>query len=159
MGIFPIPPPNTIQVNMISRSDDPWIVPSPEQVASFGESMPLTLVEINYYEIVAVSDPPPADNAPLSMALDVYSQSPWLDDVDSPNPLKEVFSSDKAIMETMSLEDLSWSDGHQRSSFIPGLGALYNCLENFSSQVPSPPLQTPILTCEVTSQEIGRAHV
>ena len=58
---------------MISRSDHPWIIPSPKQVASFGESMPLTPVEINYCEIVAASDPPPAENAPLSMALDVYS--------------------------------------------------------------------------------------
>ena len=30
MGIFPILPPNTVQVNMISRSGDLWIIPSPE---------------------------------------------------------------------------------------------------------------------------------
>ena len=82
MGIFPIPPPNTVQVNMVSRSNDPWIIPSPEQVTSFGEQMPLTPDEINYCEIISTSDPPPADNAPSSMALDVYSQSPWLDDAD-----------------------------------------------------------------------------
>ena len=68
MGIFPIPPPNTVQVNMVL--DDPWIIPSPKQVASFGESMPLTPVEINYCEIISASNPPPADNAPLSMALE-----------------------------------------------------------------------------------------
>ena len=52
-------------------------------------------------------------------------------------------------METMSLENLPWSDGHHRSSFMPCLGAMSNCLECFASQVPSPPLQTPILTHEV----------
>ena len=78
MGIFPAPPPHTAQVNMISRSDDPWLIPTPEQVFEFGESMPLTPVEISYCEIVAASDPPPPQHAPLSMAIDVYSQSPWL---------------------------------------------------------------------------------
>ena len=86
------------------------------------------------------------------MALDVYSQSPWLGDADSPDPLKEVFPFDEAIMETMSLEYLPWSNGHHRSSFIPGLGAMSNYLEHFSSQVPSLPLQTPILTHEVVTE-------
>ena len=88
MGIFPVPPPHTVQVNMVSRSDDPWIIPSPEQVTDFGESMPLTPVEINYCEIVTTSDPPPPQHAPSSMALDIYSQSPWLNEADSPDPLK-----------------------------------------------------------------------
>ena len=72
--------------------------------------------------------------------------------MDSPNPLREVFPSDEAIVETMSLEDLPWSDGHHRSSFLPSLGAMSNCLERFTSQVPTPPLQTPILTHEVLSR-------
>ena len=88
MGIFPMPPPHTIQVNMITRSDDPWIIPSPEQVTSFGESMPLTPVEINYCEIVAASDPPPPEHALSSMDLDIYSKSPWLGDADSLDPLR-----------------------------------------------------------------------
>ena len=64
MSIFPAPPPHTVQVNMVSSSDDPWIIPLPEQVTDFGESMPLTPVEINYCEIVAASDPPPPQRAP-----------------------------------------------------------------------------------------------
>ena len=142
MGIFPVPPPHTVQVNMISRSDDPWIIPSPEQVTDFGESVPLTLVEINYCEIVAASDPPLSQHAPLIMALDIYFQSPWLDEADSPNPLKETFPSDEAIIETMSLEELPWSDGHHRSSFMPSLGAMSDCLERDVSGYlsPEPPL-------------------
>ena len=91
--------------------------------------------------VVAASDPPPPEHAPLSMALDVYSQSPWLGDADSLDPLREVFPSDEAIVEMMSLEDLPWIDGHHRSSFMPGLGEMYDCLECFTSQVPTLPLQ------------------
>ena len=36
------------------------------------------------------------------MDLDIYSQSPWLGDADFPDPLREVFPSDEAIVETMS---------------------------------------------------------
>ena len=75
MGIFPLPPPNTIQVHMISWSDDPWIIPLPEQIYSFGDSMPLSLIEIDYCELIAVLGPPSFDCAPLSMSLDIYSQS------------------------------------------------------------------------------------
>ena len=140
MGIFPAPPPHTVQVNMISRSDDPWLIPSPKQVFYFGESMLLTLVEINYCEIVTASDPPPPQHAPSSMALDIYSQSPWLGEADLTDPLKEIFPSDEAIVETMSLEELPWSDGNHRSSFMPSLGAMSDFLERFASQVPTPPL-------------------
>ena len=112
--------------------------------------MSLTPVEINYCEIFVAFDPPP-ENSPSSMALDIYSQSPWLGDADSHDPLREVFPSDEAIVETMSLEDLSWSDGHHRSSFMPGMGAMTNFLERFTYQVPTLPLQTPILTHEVLS--------
>ena len=91
--------------------------------------MPLSPIEINYCELTTASDSPPPKAAPLSMSLDVYSQSPWLGDVDLPNPLKEEFQSDKAIMETMSLKDLPWSDGHHRSLFMPCLAAMSNCLE------------------------------
>ena len=73
MGIFPLLPPNTIQVNMISQSNDPWIVPLPEQVDSFMDSMPLSPIEINYCELVVALDSPPSEYAPLSTSLDVYS--------------------------------------------------------------------------------------
>ena len=58
---------------MISQSDDPWIVPFPEQIDSFGDSMPLSPIEINYCEPTAASAFPPPEGAPLSMSLDVYS--------------------------------------------------------------------------------------
>ena len=52
----------------------------------------------------------------------------------------------------MSLEELPWGDGHHRSSFMPSLGAMTDCLERYATQVPSPPLQTPILMQEVFSE-------
>ena len=106
--------------------------------------MSLSPIEVNYCELTSAYDSPPPEGAPLSMYLDVYSQSPWLSDADSPDPLTEVFPSDEAMMETMSLEYIPWSNRHHHSSFMLGLGAMSNCLEHFSSQVPS---------------QIGRAHV
>ena len=72
--------------------------------------------------------------------------------LDSPDPLKEVFPSDEAIVETMSLEDLSWNDGHHLSSFMPGLGAMSTSLECFVSQDPSPLLQFPVLTHDIFTE-------
>jgi hypothetical protein len=57
MGIFPLPPPSPTAIispiNMISSSTsgslgsfDPWVVPHPEDVDSYGASMPLTAVDI-----------------------------------------------------------------------------------------------------------------
>jgi hypothetical protein len=57
MGIFPLPPPSPTAhiapINMISSftsgslgSFDPWVVPHPEDVDSYGASMPLTMVKI-----------------------------------------------------------------------------------------------------------------
>ena len=54
-------------------------------------------------------------------------------------------------MKTISLEDLTWSDGHHRSSFMPCLRAMSNYLERFALHVPSLPLQMPIFTHEVFS--------
>jgi hypothetical protein len=57
MGIFPLPPPlvaaNISLINMISsfiggshRFVDPWVVPHPKDVESYGASMPLTTFDI-----------------------------------------------------------------------------------------------------------------
>lgn len=61
---------------MISQSDDPWIIPSPEQIDFFGDSKSLILIEIDYCELISASKPLPPDHAPLGVSLDTYSQSP-----------------------------------------------------------------------------------
>ena len=52
----------------------------------------------------------------------------------------------------MSLNETPWNDSHHRSSFLPGFGTMTACLDNFSSHIPSQPLQMPILTHEVFSE-------
>lgn len=152
MGIFSLPPLNTIQIHMISRSDDPWVTPSSEQIDSFGDLMPLSPIKIDYCELITASEPLSFDCAPLSMSLEIYSQSPWLGDLDSLDPLKEVFPSNEVVVETMPLEDLPWNDGHHRSSFMPGLGAMSTCIEHFVSQVPYYSLQLLVLTHDIFTE-------
>ena len=50
--------------------------------------MPLIPIKINYCELTGAYDSPPPEGAPLSMYLDVYSQSHWLGGADSQDPLK-----------------------------------------------------------------------
>jgi hypothetical protein len=62
MGTFLLPPhdtsPSISQINMISTSNigtlesyDPWVVPIPTQYDSYGDQMPLSLIELYYQEI------------------------------------------------------------------------------------------------------------
>jgi hypothetical protein len=66
MGTFPLPPlppvANMDMINMISsfsngslRSSDPWVVPRPKDVESYGAHMTLTKIEIVYLEIPLAS--------------------------------------------------------------------------------------------------------
>jgi hypothetical protein len=58
MGIFPLPTPDTTNIaliNMISYvvstslgSYDPWVLPHPSEVDSYGATMPLSPVELSY---------------------------------------------------------------------------------------------------------------
>ena len=112
--------------------------------------MSLSPAELNYIEIVAVSAPP-AESSSLSGALDSYDYSPWLGECASSDPLKEIFPSDEAIMETMSLEEPPWFNLHHHSSFLPTLRETLACLERFAPCLPSQPLQTPIQVYQVSS--------
>jgi hypothetical protein len=113
--------------------------------------MSLSPTELNYIEIVVVSAPP-TESASLSRALDSYDYSPWLGECASSDPLKEIFPSDEAIIETMSLEEPPWSHLHHRSSFLPTLRETLACLERFAPCLPSQPLQTPIQVYQVSSE-------
>ena len=55
MGIFPLPPPHVASVNMILVKYNPWVIPSPGLVDTWGKVMPLSLDEIDYVEIVSAS--------------------------------------------------------------------------------------------------------
>ena len=76
MGIFPLPPPHAASVNMISVKSDPWVIPAPDLVDSWGEVMPLSPAEVNYVEIVSAANSASFDSHILKTSLDMYSQSP-----------------------------------------------------------------------------------
>ena len=57
MGVFPPPVPDAfvVPINMISSVDtlmgDPWVLPNPVEVETFGDTMPLSLAKKSYYAI------------------------------------------------------------------------------------------------------------
>ena len=136
---------------MITVRPDPWILPPTDQVESWGDEMPLSPAELNYVEIIAASAPS-LEPAPSSKVPDLYAPSPWLGDEASSDPLKEIFPSDEAIIETMSLKEPPWKDHHHRSSFLPVHQDMLTCLEWFSPCLPFQPLQTPIQIYQVSSK-------
>jgi len=136
---------------MISMCSDPWVLPPANQIESWGDMMSLSPTEINYVEIVAASAPFPKP-ASSSTVPDSYALSPWLENEASSDPLQEIFPSDEAIIETMSLEELPWLDHHHHSSFFPAHQDMLTCLERFAPCLPSQPLQTPIQLYQVSSE-------
>ncbi|MCY6488483.1 hypothetical protein, partial [Actinobacillus pleuropneumoniae] len=84
------------------------------QIESWGDMMLLSPAELNYVEIVAALSSSP-EPAPLSGVPDSYDHFPWLGGDATSDPLKEMFPSDEAIIETMSLEEPPWADHHHRS--------------------------------------------
>ena len=57
MGVFPPPVPDAFValINMISSVDtlmgDPWVLPNPTEVETFGDTMSLSPVEKSYFAI------------------------------------------------------------------------------------------------------------
>jgi hypothetical protein len=151
MGVFPLPPPNLASVNMITAHTDPWVLPPVHHEDSWGEMMPLSPAELNYIEIVAASASTSEPAIPGSVP-DSPETFPWLGEKATSDPLKESFPSDEAIIETMSPEELPWSDHHHRSSFLPPHSEMATCLGRFASCLPHIPLQTPIQLYQVSSE-------
>lgn len=163
MGVFSLPPPNLAFINMISVRFDHWFLPPIDQIKWWGDEMPLSLAELNYVEIVFVSSLP-SESASLSGALDSYAHSPWLGDCASPNPLKEIFPSDEAIVETMSLEEPPWFNLHHRSSFLPTHREMLACLERLlvvsfhnPFRHPSKYIKCPLKGIWETSRKLNRS--
>lgn len=102
MGTFTLPPSNVTSINTISISIDPWILPTPDQIDSFGDSIPLIPLEKNYQEIVLASMATSESHIVFSMNLETYVPSPWLGSWDSPNPLNETFPTNESINEVIS---------------------------------------------------------
>lgn len=145
MGIFTLSPLNLISIIIIFVSMDPWILPTPNQIVSFGDAMPLSPLDQNYQEIVLALMVTSESHIIFSMNLDIYVPSPWLGYWDSLDPLNKTFTTEESIVEVMSLENTPWNDLHHFSSFIPSLDDMPSYLEAFVSHFPTPPLQTAIL--------------
>ncbi len=77
-GYFYSPTSNVHSFNIISGSSDPWIIPTKDQIDSFGDVMPLSPLEINYQEIVLALMAASKSHAFFNMNLDTYVPSPWL---------------------------------------------------------------------------------
>jgi hypothetical protein len=161
MGTFPTPLPPTTQhismINMIStmahqsfESSDPWIVPSPLEFDTLGDTMPLSPTEAEYDAIQSAS-PSPDDQHLL--ASTTYSLPSWLDSLSSTfDYILHIFPSDESIMEMLSIEEAPWDDNHHRSSFLPSLDDIEKDISSiFPSDIVDSP-QTPILTQDTISE-------
>jgi len=73
MGIFLLPPPHVASIDIVLVKSDPWVIPSPNLVDTWGEFILLSLAEINYVEIVSASRPASYDSFVSKTSLDTYS--------------------------------------------------------------------------------------
>ena len=127
MGLFlpPVPDAFVTLINMISSIStfmgDPWILPDPTEVETYGDAMPLSLVEKTYSAIQ--SEYVSAICPPLENELDQYSLPEWVDIPSSSSHdfLSDALLSDEAILEAMALSERPWEDNHHRSSVLPSL--------------------------------------
>lgn len=78
MGTFTLPPQNFHSVNEISVYVDPWIIPTTNQIDSFGDATPLSPLEKDYQEIILASMTALGNHIVFGMNLDTYVPSPWL---------------------------------------------------------------------------------
>jgi hypothetical protein len=132
MGIFPLPPlsptANVAPINMISSSTsgslgsiDPWVVPRPEDVESYGASTPLIAVEIIDPKIPSASTD---TGQQLHPQMECDQTTPPTRDVDSPSShdiLDLELPSKEAIWEVMASIYKPKEGENHRESTLPSL--------------------------------------
>jgi hypothetical protein len=114
MGCFPLQPPKVPQmVNMLSsiphEQTDPWILPAPSDIDTYGEQMPLSPAELAYQAIQSASE------SPVTLVTANGTTAPPIT-APSFDPLNQVLPMDEAIREIMSLEERPWEDSHHHVS-------------------------------------------
>lgn len=110
METFSLPPPfNFFLINMISSNNDPWIIPSPDQINNFDDTMTLSLVEQAYQLDIVASTVASETHDQLRFILNLYLQTPWLCSYDYEDALNEMFLTYESIAEVMSLEETLWN--------------------------------------------------
>ena len=101
-------------------SNDPWPLPSPSDIKTTSDRMPLSPYERFYESIQTLSDTP--EQRDHHVVPDAYPSPYWLHENDRfTYYLLLNLPSDESIMEAMSVDDLPWKDGHHRSSFFPDI--------------------------------------
>jgi len=154
VGNFPKPIPPTKKhitiVNMIStmvhqshESSYPWIVHSPLEFDTLGDTMPHSPAEAKYNTIQFAS--PPEDQHLL--VSNSYLLPSWLDSLSSTfDYILHIFPSDESIMEMPNIEEAPWDDNHHHSSFLPNLDEIEKEISSiFLTDIVNSP-QYPILT-------------
>ena len=116
MGVFSLPVPDAVvvQINMISSVSthlgDPWVIPNPSEVKSYGDTMPLSSAESSYSMIQSEI----ASNVCFSQEdeLAQYSFLQWQAIPSSPSHdfLSETLLSDESILEAMIMSERPWED-------------------------------------------------
>lgn len=149
MGTFNIPPLHVHSVTMILDSIDPWVIPSEDQIDSFGATMPLIPLEINYLEIFLALMAASEHYIFFSVNLDTYVPSPWLGSWDYPDPLNEKFPTKEDIVEVMLLEEFPWNNLHHHSSFLPCLDKIPSCPKESISHPFTTLSQIPVQVHEI----------
>ena len=125
MGVFPPPVPDAFVtlINMISSIStfvgDPWILPDPTEVETYGNTMSLSLAEKKYSTIQ--SESVSTICSPQVDELDQYSLPEWVDIPSSSSHdfLSDTLLSDEVILKAMMLSERPWEDNHHRSSVLP----------------------------------------
>jgi hypothetical protein len=137
-------------VHQSLESSDPWIMPSPLEFDTLGDTMPLSPAEAKYDAIQSTSPSP--DDQHL-VASNSYSLPSWLNSLSSTfDYILHIFPSDESIMEMLSIEESPWDDNHHRSSFLPSLDEIEENIQSiFPSDIVDNP-QSPILTQDTISE-------
>ena len=91
---------------------DPWVLPNPSEVESYGDTMSLSPTELSYSAIQSESE----SIVYLSHEneLDQYSLPEWADIPSSSSHdfLSDTLLFDEAILKSMMLNEWPWEDNH-----------------------------------------------
>lgn len=125
MGVFPPPVPDTIvaPINMISYVDthlgDPWVIPNPSEVETYGNTMSLSLTKLSYLAIQSEIESIVCSSH--ENELDQYSLPEWanIPSSSSHDFLSDTLLSDEEILEAMIMSEWTWEDNHHWSSLLP----------------------------------------
>jgi hypothetical protein len=126
MGVFPLSTPDIPKiapVNMIFfvGSYDPWVLPCPLEIDSFGDIMPLSPTELSYSAIQSAGQSVDTDHCPsFPRELDQYFLPHGAHPMSVAHDfLNDTLPSNESILEVLSLPERPWEDSHHHSSFPP----------------------------------------